>query len=216
MEWSTVQVVSHLLLWVVVLVQAVLLLALARLVGQLMNRRFPAAGARVIDPGPEIGAVVDGWEGTDLVGRPVQVHFPRERGVFLLYVSPHCTLCAALLPPAKRFFKEIAAEAEGMWAMVLGTRESQIRYAQDNELTQHRVLTEDQLPSAWRLGGGPFGLWIGADGEVKAKGMVNNREHLESLREAARLGHPSLQSYLSARAEQAEQAREHPQLLKGP
>src|SRR5258708_6850720 len=115
MDWLTILVVSHLVLWVVVLVQAVLLVALARLVGQMMSRRFPAAGARVIDPGPEIGTIVDGWEGTDLLGNPVRIGFPRERDLFLLYVSPHCTLCAGLLPSARRFFKEIAAEAEGMW-----------------------------------------------------------------------------------------------------
>jgi len=38
---------------------------------------------------------------------------------------------------------------------------------------------------------------IGADGVLKSKGLVNSREHLESLILAAELGHPTLESYLN-------------------
>src|SRR5438552_1126768 len=105
MDWTTLALVSHVLLWLVVLVQVILTLALARLVGQLMNRRFPALGARVIDPGPELGATLDGWEGTDLVGKPVRFTFPRPRGLFVFYLSPFCKMCARLLPAARQFVK---------------------------------------------------------------------------------------------------------------
>ena len=53
-----------------------------------------------------------------------------------------------------------------------------------------------------------FGLWVGADGKVKAKGMVDRREHLESLRQAAEIGHSSIQSYVTALAEEEEQKRQ--------
>src|SRR3989304_5081242 len=118
MEWSTLGGISYVILWVVVLIQVVLTLALARLVGQL-SRRFPPSGARVIDPGPEIGTVVENWEGTDLLGKPVSIQFPRERCVLLLYLSPHCSACGGLLPSAKRFFREIAETTEGVWVMAL-------------------------------------------------------------------------------------------------
>lgn len=208
MDWTTVGWISYAVLWVLVVVQVILTLALSRLVGQLMSRRFPGSGARIIDPGPEIGATVEGWEGVDLLGQPVRLQFPRDRGLFMLYVSPHCSTCAALLPPAKRFFKEIAAQAEGVWVMVLGSREKQIDYVRQNGLTNHLMLAEEQLPASWRLGGAPFGLWIDASGEVRAKGMVNNREHLESLHKAVETGHPSLESYVSALAEEKEQKGE--------
>jgi methylamine dehydrogenase accessory protein MauD len=213
MRWSNLLVISHLALWVVVLAQAALLVALARLVGQLMGRRFPAAGARVIDPGPEIGTRVDDWEGADLFGRGVCFQFPRERGLFLLSMSPHCSVCAALLPSAKRFLKEIDREAEGVWVLVMGSEQAQARYAEQNGLTSQAVLSEDRLPAGWRVGGTPFGLWVDGSGEVRAKGMVNNREQLESLRHAAGLGHPSLQSYVAARAEEAERRREQGDLM---
>jgi methylamine dehydrogenase accessory protein MauD len=207
MTWSNIGVISHMVQWVVIIAQAVVLLALARMVGRL-TRRLPPSGARVIDPGPEIGDTMDDWTGIDLLGKPVSVLFPRERGVFLLYVSPHCSTCSQLLPAAKRFFKEIGEEVEGIWVMVLGVRQTQIDYAQRNGLVSDAVLAEEQLPQSWRLGGAPFAVWIDRMGEVKAKGMADRREHLESLRNAARVGHPSFQSYVSAMAESEERRRE--------
>jgi methylamine dehydrogenase accessory protein MauD len=208
MELTTVLLISHVLLWVVVLVQVVLTLALARLVGRMLSRQFAGGGARVIDPGPDLGAVVEGWEATDLLGRPFPFRLPRRRGLFLLYVSPHCSVCAGLVPAARRFFKEIAGQAEGVWVLVLGSREAQIAYARENGLTDQPVLAEGDLPPAWRLGGAPFGLWVDAAGRVKAKGMVDRREHLESLRHAAETGYPTFERYVSDVAERQERQRE--------
>lgn len=207
MHWTTIGWISYLVLWIVVILQVVLTLALARAIGQL-RRHTPPSGARLVNPGPEIDTYVGAWEGTDLLGNPVSFRFPRERGLFLLYVSPHCSICEGLLPSAKRFFKEIAAEADGAWVMVLGSREAQISYARENDLTRYPVAAEDQLPATLRLEGAPFGLWIDAAGRVKAKGMVDRREHLESLRYAVKLGHPSVESYVAARVEEQEQERE--------
>jgi len=207
MNWTTIGWISYLVLWIVVVVQVTLTLALARAVGQL-RRRNPPAGARVINPGPQIDTRVGDWEGVDLLGNPLAISFPRARGLFLLYISPHCSVCAGLLPSAKRFFKEIAAEADSVWVMVLGSREAQISYARNNGLTQYPVAVEEQLPVSFRVGGAPFGLWIDASGQVKAKGMVDRREHLESLRYAVESGHPSIESYVAARAEEKEQERE--------
>ncbi len=131
MDWNAVFFVSYGVLWVVVLLQVALILALARLVGQLMSRRFPTSGARVIDPGPDIGMTVESWEGSDLAGNPVSLQFPRQRALFLLYVAPHCTACARLLPSARHFFKEIASAADSVWVMTQGVTPEALRaYAQ--------------------------------------------------------------------------------------
>jgi methylamine dehydrogenase accessory protein MauD len=207
MNWTSIGWASYAVLWIVVLVQVILTLALARAVGRLV-RRSPPSGARVINPGPELGSSVSDWEGTDLLGERVSVRFPRKRGLFLLYISPHCSTCAGLLPSAKRFFNEIAAEADSAWVMVSGSLQAQISYARENELTRHPVAAEEQLPPSFRVGGAPFGLWIDSAGHVRAKGMVDRREHLESLRNAVKTGHPSIESYVAARAEETERERE--------
>jgi methylamine dehydrogenase accessory protein MauD len=46
----------------------------------------------------------------------------------------------------------------------------------------------------------PYAVLIDADGVLRARGIINSREHLESLFEAQRLGVASLQDYLEERA----------------
>lgn len=198
--WSQFGLISYFVLWAVVLVQAVLLLSLSRLVGRL-SKRLPPSGARMIDPGPDLGQSLPAWRGTDLLGRDLAWEFPRERGVFLLYVSPHCSTCAQLAPAAKRFFKEIGDEAEGVWVLTIGSEQVHHDYIRKRGLDRHPVVAEESLPEELRLGGAPFAIWADAEGVVRAKGMVNTREHLESLRAAAAGGHDSIESYLEQEAE---------------
>ncbi len=183
--------VSHVVLWAVVIVQTVVLLALARLVGQL-SRRFPPAGARVINPGPEIGEKIADFSAATLVGGGKLEHSFGQRGLFLLYLSPHCSTCAELLPSARQFMREIQAEVQPVWVLAFGSREAQIAYAVSKRLEPFPVCAESDLPPELRLAGAPFGLWIDALGIVKAKGMTNHREHLESLHNAAGMARPDV------------------------
>jgi hypothetical protein len=47
----------------------------------------------------------------------------------------------------------------------------------------------------------PFAALIDAQGVLRARGIVNSREHLESLFEAKRLGFASIQDYFEAAAQ---------------
>jgi hypothetical protein len=44
----------------------------------------------------------------------------------------------------------------------------------------------------------PFAVLIGGDGTLQSKGLVNSREHLESLIEAMDTGVATLQDYMGA------------------
>jgi methylamine dehydrogenase accessory protein MauD len=46
----------------------------------------------------------------------------------------------------------------------------------------------------------PFAALLDAAGKLRARGLVNSREHLESLFEAQRLGVASLQEYFASGA----------------
>jgi methylamine dehydrogenase accessory protein MauD len=46
----------------------------------------------------------------------------------------------------------------------------------------------------------PFAALLDPAGKLRARGLVNSREHLESLFEAHRLGVASLQEYFAGRA----------------
>jgi methylamine dehydrogenase accessory protein MauD len=49
---------------------------------------------------------------------------------------------------------------------------------------------------AYQVGKLPYAVLLKPDGVIVAKGLVNSREHLESLVVAHEIGAPSIQSYL--------------------
>jgi methylamine dehydrogenase accessory protein MauD len=53
-----------------------------------------------------------------------------------------------------------------------------------------------ELGLAWQVSKLPYAALVDGDGLLRARGMVNTREHLESLFEARRLGVASVQEYL--------------------
>ena len=53
------------------------------------------------------------------------------------------------------------------------------------------------LGLAYQVGRLPFAALLDEHGILRARGLVNSREHLESLFEAKRLGVASLQEYFS-------------------
>jgi methylamine dehydrogenase accessory protein MauD len=81
--------------------------------------------------------------------------------------------------------------------------------ASDGELAQQREFVRRQrlevvpyvvsaaLGLAYQVGRLPFAALLDEQGIVRARGLVNSREHLESLFEAQRLGVASLQEYFS-------------------
>ncbi|MCG8420078.1 MAG: hypothetical protein MJE77_19285 [Proteobacteria bacterium] len=147
-----------------------------------------------VDPGPELGEMLYNWEGTDLNGQTVVLEFPRRRDLFLFFLSPHCTVCTELMPAARSFIREISDRAETMTVMTHGSRQLQREYSTAHQLNEYHVLQEEELPEGWYVGGAPFGIWVERTGKVLAKGMVDRREHLESLKNAADLGLPTMQS----------------------
>ena len=58
----------------------------------------------------------------------------------------------------------------------------------------------------FQVGKLPYAVLIGKDTTLVAQGLVNNREHLESLLYADETGIPSIQSYLAAAKRSAEEA----------
>ncbi len=84
--------------------------------------------------------------------------------------------------------------------------------ASDGEPSEHRQFVGEQhlndfpyvvsaaLGLSYQVNRLPYAALLDADGLLRARGLVNSREHLESLFEAKRLGVASLQEYFASRA----------------
>ena len=193
----TALAISNIVLWVLVVALAAVVLALTRQLGVLHERIAPA-GALMLNRGLTVGEPAPLIEVTDLEGRAFRIGAPRSdgRSTLLLFFSPTCPVCKTLLPAVLSSRKD-----ERGWLDVV--------LASDGDLTEQRDFVRRQrlevvpyivsgaLGLAFQVGRLPFGALLDEQGIVRARGLVNSREHLESLFEAKRLGVASLQEYFS-------------------
>lgn len=188
--------VSNVLLWCLVIVLALVVLALARQVGVLHERVAPA-GALMPTSGPKVGEQTQSAEFRDLAGELVTVGGASSdgRATLVLWVSPTCPVCKALVPTAVSM-----AQAEGLRLLFAsdGDRLEQHRaYVNDLRIAAYPYVVSQALGMSYAVSKLPFAVLIDAGGVLRGKGLVNTREHLESLVESMRTGIASLQDYIA-------------------
>jgi methylamine dehydrogenase accessory protein MauD len=187
---------SNLLLWLLVLALSAVVLALMRQIGVLHERIAPV-GALMLAKGLKVGERAPELEVEDLTGQRLHVGGQRNdrRSLLLMFVSPTCPVCKSLLPMLKSSRRAEEARLEIMLASD-GDRAEQLAYVHEQGLEEFRYLLSAPLGLAYQVSRLPFAALIDESGVLRARGLINSREHLESLFEAERLGVASLQDYL--------------------
>ena len=190
--------VSNVVLWVLVIVMALVIVALARQVG-ILHERVAPAGALQPTEGPKVGELTEAMQLEDLNGNPVTVGGvdAGDLVTFVLFISPTCPVCKSLVPTAKSLAKKESARMRLLFASDGDKREQHLAYAKDLQLDDYPYVLSEALGLAYHVSKLPFALLIGADGSLQSKGLVNTREHLESLVEAMDSGVATLQDYVS-------------------
>lgn len=192
---DNILLVSNIILWVFVIGLTFLVFALTRQIGVLFERVAPA-GALMINKKLETGAIAPTVQAQDInTGNTVTIGGKRDRSQLLFFLSPGCPVCKTLLPMLKS-----VKTAEAEWLDVV--------LASDGELEEHRAfiqqqgLNSDTYVSSETLGKQygvsklPFAVLIDDKGIIASLGLVNSREHFESLFESMERGIPSLQAYI--------------------
>jgi methylamine dehydrogenase accessory protein MauD len=202
-------VVSQVVLLFVVLALAVVVFALARQIGVLHERVAPL-GALMTDHAVDVGQAAPVLEVADLAGEKLRLGGVRAdgRSQLLLFVSPTCPMCKKLLAVAKSFVK---SERRHLWLALVGDGErgEQEKFVRDQKLDGLPYVISPVIGMTYQVGKLPYAVLIDEAGVVRAKGLVNSREHLESLLVAKETGYASIQQYLDARlAPVAEAERE--------
>ena len=189
--------VSQVMLWVVVIVLAVAVLALARQVGVLHERIAPV-GALALGRGPQTGESAPRLTVRTLAGGTIEIGGPLPEGPLrlLFFVSPTCPICKSLLPTVKVF-----AQSERLDLLLIGDgdEEQQRQMAQRHAIELEGFANAPEVGRAFQVAKLPYAVLISAAGVIVAQGLVNSREHLESLVTAYELGLRSVQEYLARR-----------------
>lgn len=180
--------------WIVILGLLVVVLAMARQIGILYERVAPM-GALILDQGPKVGTQAPQMSVPTLNGQDVSIGYTSDKSTLLFFLSPSCPVCKKLLPIIHSLRK-----AEHSWLGVV--------FASDGDVLEHQAFARGSaiggIPYAlsgdlgrrFQVGKLPYAVLIGPDGIVRAKGLVNSREQLESLITASELGVASVQQFI--------------------
>lgn len=191
----TTLVVILVLQWILLIVMAVVLLAVVRQLGVLHQRVTPA-GALTISHAIKAGERAPELRLQTLDGDEVTVGGAGQSlSTLLMFVAPDCPVCAALIPAVKAIGKQ-----ESTWLRVIfasdGDTPQHAPFRRDKGLTEFPYVISMQLGLTYQVGKLPYAVLLDEQGIVVSQGLVNSREHLDSLFEAKRLKVGSLQEYL--------------------
>jgi methylamine dehydrogenase accessory protein MauD len=185
---------SQTLLWVMIVLLALAVLALARQVGVLHERIAPI-GAFAMARGPQPGEAAPKILARTLDDGVLHIggSLPAGAMQLLFFVSPTCPVCKTLLPTAKSF-----AETEAIDLVLVGDGDADEHreLAQRFAIPLDRFINGPEVGQAFHVGKLPYAVLISETGIVIAQGLVNTREHLESLVVAHETGVRSVQDYL--------------------
>ncbi len=194
-------IVSNVVLWLLVIGLSFVVFALTRQIGVLHERVSPA-GALTLSGGVKAGETPPALSLTTLDNDTLKLasFAAQGRGVLLFFLSPTCPLCRSLLPVVTRIAKEERKWLDLVFASDGGTRAEHEAYVAERQIESFPYVISQELGVAFQVGKLPYAALLDENGVLVAKGLVNSREHLESLFEAKRLGVASVNEYMSAKA----------------
>jgi methylamine dehydrogenase accessory protein MauD len=197
---ETALIISNLVLWILVIVLSLAVYALVRQVGVLYERVAPA-GALMVSQGPKAGAPSPVLSFPDFNSdQEISIGGISANGKsrLLFFLSTTCPVCDSLIP----ILKSLAAEEDSWLELIFasdGTEAEHRQFVQLKELGAFSYIISMDLGIAFQVGKLPYAVLIDGEGVVRAHGLTNSREHIESLFEAMDKGVASIQEYQQRR-----------------
>lgn len=185
--------------WFVIAVLVLAVIALARQIGILHTRLAPA-GALMTSAGPKVGEITPTLTYNDLYGREVTVGGPRDSAQLILFVSPTCPICKTLIPAARALARNERRRLSLVFGSDGGESNQHEQYVRDMRIDKVPYIVSLELGMKFEVGKLPYAVLIDSTGALRSKGLVNSREHLESLIEAMDTGYESIQDYIETNA----------------
>jgi len=190
------ELVSHIFLWIAVIVLGALVLALARQIG-LLYEKTGISGARIMNVGPSIGQAIPEFDATDIQGKKVSLGSERGKRTLMLFISANCASCAHLMPAITKLAREERKNLDVIIAAFGINQEDGKRYSIEHRLNEViPLIVSNDLALEYKISVVPYGLLIDRSGILRTKGLVNHYQDIESLLNADELGVRSIQEYL--------------------
>ena len=181
---SEVLLISTIVSWVVILALLVGLLALSRQIGVLHERIRPV-GALSLGKSLATGSEAPSFTLPSMTGGATSLGGRSHDGksTLVFFLASTCPVCKTLLPIVKTL-----ARQEANWLRVVfasdGAEDEHKTIIDRHGLADFPYVLSTELGVAYQVGKLPYGFVIAPDGIISAHGLLNTREHIESLLEA--------------------------------
>ena len=196
---TTIWLISHAALWLVVALLSVLVILLARQMG-LIYRRLGSAPARMENDGPAIGESVPEMTVRTLAGETKIIGGSNLISRLLVFVSVGCPACNLVAPAVRAVSKKERSALETLIVSISADERAVRDFVKRNKLLEVPCIISNELAKRYEIHGPPYGVLLDRDGVVRAKGLINNMDHIESLINAAEIGYASSTAYKIGRA----------------
>ena len=201
-------IVSNIILWILVLVLVAVVFALVRQIGVLYERVAPA-GALMAGKGLKTGELAPVFDLQTIQGQAFRLGGERSDGksTLLFFLSPTCPVCKTLLPVLQAM-----RSSEADWLEIVlasdGDEQEHREWLKKQKLESWPYILSPQLGMTMQVAKLPFGALIDEKGILCARGLVNSREHIESLFEAKAQGVASIQEFMQVKRQQDSQEQD--------
>ena len=189
-------VISNIFLWLVVVSMGVVIYALTRQIGVLYERVAPA-GALAMNQNLKVGQSAPQLSLQTLDSKLVTVGgVPADaKSTLIFFASPDCPVCKELMPALKS-----AAKQESDWLNLMiasdGMAQDHQGYVLQQGLGAYPYIVSELLGKTYGVAKLPYAVLIDEQGLIASIGIVNSREHLDSLFEAKERKVASIQDYM--------------------
>jgi len=193
----TILIATIILQWVALAALGIICFALARQVGVLHQRIAPAGALMIPQKTISIGEAAPQLSLDSIQGKTINIGDASSgRAMLIFFLSPDCHICQSLLPVLRS-----CGEAEKDWVDILlasdGDDVDHTKYVEANNLKNFDYVVSETLGRHFAVAKLPYGVLIDENAHVKSMGLINTREHLESLFEAKDRNVSSLQEFLA-------------------
>lgn len=181
-------------LWIIMVLTAAVALLLLKQVKALYRKIAPLGALAPVNP---TASRLDAHPQTTLDGQNVIIggQRPNGRKLLLLFVSGTCPISQKMVSITRDF---CAREKLDLLFVGDDTPQAQEEALSTLGITQREMVNSATIGRLLGVDRVPFAVLLAPDGTVEARGLVNNREHLESLLSVMETGHSSIQSFLEA------------------
>ena len=163
----------------------------------ILHERIAPEGALMAGSGLKTGEEIPVFDLETLDGRAIRIGGKSSNGksTLLFFLSPTCPVCKTLIPILTAMRKSEAHWLEIVFASD-GDEQEHRQWLQECKLESWPYILSQQLGMTMLVAQLPFAALIDENGILCARGLVNTREHIESLFEAREQGVASIQEYL--------------------